>query len=162
MSLHVKKGDTVAVIAGKDKKKTGKVLAVNPSEGTVIVDGVNIITKHNKPRSANQPGGIVKENGKIDASNVMVVCPACGKATRIAAGEADGKKIRLCKKCGASLDAKKAEKKVRKTAKAAATEEVAVEEKKAPKKSTKKSETATEKKPAAKKTTKKTTESSEK
>ena len=67
MSLHVKKGDTVAVIAGKDKKKTGKVLAVNPSEGTVIVDGVNIITKHNKPRSANQPGGIVKENGKIDA-----------------------------------------------------------------------------------------------
>ena len=98
MSLHVKKGDTVAVIAGKDKKKTGKVLAVNPSEGTVIVDGVNIITKHNKPRSANQPGGIVKENGKIDASNVMVVCPACGKATRIAAGEADGKKIRLCQK----------------------------------------------------------------
>ena len=161
MSLHVKKGDTVAVIAGKDRKKTGKVLAVNPSEGSVIVDGVNVITKHNKPRSANQPGGIVKENGKIDISNVMVVCPACGKATRIAAGEADGKKIRLCKKCGASLDAKKAEKKTRKTAKAAATEEVATEEKKTAKKSTKKSETATEKKPAAQRT-KKTTESSEK
>ena len=161
MSLHVKKGDTVAVIAGKDRKKTGKVLAVNPSEGSVIVDGVNVITKHNKPRSANQPGGIVKENGKIDISNVMVVCPACGKATRIAAGEADGKKIRLCKKCGTSLDAKKAEKKTRKTAKAAATEEVATEEKKTAKKSTKKSETATEKKPAAKRT-KKTTESSEK
>lgn len=161
MSLHVKKGDTVAVIAGKDRKKTGKVLAVNPSEGSVIVDGVNVITKHNKPRSANQPGGIVKENGKIDISNVMVVCPACGKATRIAAGEADGKKIRLCKKCGASLDAKKAEKKTRKTAKAAATEEVATEEKKTAKKSTRKSETATEKKPAAKRT-KKTTESSEK
>ena len=161
MSLHVKKGDTVAVIAGKDRKKTGKVLAVNPSEGSVIVDGVNVITKHNKPRSANQPGGIVKENGKIDISNVMVVCPACGKATRIAAGEAEGKKIRLCKKCGASLDAKKAEKKTRKTAKAAATEEVATEEKKTAKKSTKKSETATEKKPAAKRT-KKTTESSEK
>lgn len=127
----------------------------------MIVDGVNVITKHNKPRSANQPGGIVKENGKIDISNVMVVCPACGKATRIAAGEADGKKIRLCKKCGASLDAKKAEKKTRKTAKAAATEEVATEEKKTAKKSTKKSETATEKKPAAKRT-KKTTESSEK
>ena len=161
MSLHVKKGDTVAVIAGKDRKKTGKVLAVNPSEGSVIVDGVNVITKHNKPRSANQPGGIVKENGKIDISNVMVVCPACGKATRIAAGEADGKKIRLCKKCGASLDAKKAEKKTRKIAKAAATEEVATEEKKTAKKSTRKSETATEKKPAAKRT-KKTTESSEK
>ena len=161
MSLHVKKGDTVAVIAGKDRKKTGKVLAVNPSEGSVIVDGVNVITKHNKPRSANQPGGIVKENGKIDISNVMVVCPACGKATRIAAGEADGKKIRLCKKCGASLDAKKAEKKTRKTAKAAATEEVATEEKKTAKKSTRKSETATEKKPAAKRT-KKTTEYSEK
>ena len=161
MSLHVKKGDTVAVIAGKDRKKTGKVLAVNPSEGSVIVDGVNVITKHNKPRSANQPGGIVKENGKIDISNVMVVCPACGKATRIAAGEADGKKIRLCKKCGASLDAKKAEKKTRKTAKAAATEEVATEEKKTAKKSTRKSETATEKKPAAKRT-KKTTETSEK
>lgn len=162
MSLHVKKGDTVAVLAGKDKKKTGKVVAVNPSEGTVVVDGVNVITKHNKPRSANQPGGIVKENGKIDISNVMVVCPSCGKATRIAAGEADGKKIRLCKKCGASLDAKKAEKKTRKTAKAAATEEVATEEKKTTKKSTKKSETAaTEKKPAAKRT-KKTTETVEK
>ena len=162
MSLHVKKGDTVAVLAGKDKKKTGKVVAVNPSEGTVVVDGVNVITKHNKPRSANQPGGIVKENGKIDISNVMVVCPSCGKATRIAAGEADGKKIRLCKKCGASLDAKKAEKKTRKTAKTAAAEEVATEEKKTTKKSTKKSETAaTEKKPAAKRT-KKTTETVEK
>ena len=159
MALHVKKGDNVLVLAGKDKGKTGKVLSADPKNNRVVVDGVNIITKHNKPRSAQQPGGIEKTNGTIDISNVQIICPVCGKATRIAAGEVDGKKVRICKKCNANMDAKvaaKAEKKSKK-AKAAATEEVApVEEqaeKKTAKKTTKKAE-GTTKKPAAKKTKK--------
>lgn len=177
MGLHVKKGDNVLVLAGKDKGKTGKVLSANPKAHTVVVDGVNIVTKHNKPRSAQVPGGIEKTNGNIDSSNVMIICPACGKATRVAHAEANGKKIRVCKKCNASLDAKaKAEKKTKK-AKAATAENTeaqvveAVEEKPAKKTTaksstakktaTKKTETATEKKPAAKKTAEKTDESSE-
>lgn len=87
------------------------------------MDGVNIVTKHNKPRSAQVPGGIEKVNGNIDSSNVQVICPACGKATRVAHAEIGGKKTRTCKKCGASLDTKaKAEKKsAKKTAKTAET-----------------------------------------
>ncbi len=158
MALHVKKGDNVLVLAGKDKGKTGKILSADPKNNRVVVDGVNVITKHNKPRSAQQPGGIEKTNGTIDISNVQIICPVCGKATRIAVSEVDGKKVRICKKCNANMDAKvaKAEKKSRK-AKAAATEEVApVEEKaekKTAKKTTKKAE-GTTKKPAAKKTKK--------
>ena len=104
MALNVKKGDTVVVIAGKDKGKTGKVLVAMPADNSVVVAGVNIIAKHKKPRSANDKGGIIKKEGKIDASNVQIVCPACGKATRIAHDVKDGKKIRECKKCGANLD----------------------------------------------------------
>lgn len=98
---------------GKDKGKTGKVLSADPKSGRVVVDGVNIVTKHNKPRSAQVPGGIEKTNGTIDVSNVQLVCPACGKATRIGHAELEGKKVRVCKKCNANLDAKapKAEKK---------------------------------------------------
>ena len=138
MSLHVKKGDTVVMIAGKDKGKTGKVTACDPTAGRVVVEGVNIITKHTKPRGANQPGGINKMAGPVDASNVQVVCPSCDKATRVAHKEENGKKIRVCKKCGASLEPKKAEKKAKKSKSAAAAEEQpAVEESKA-KKTTKK------------------------
>ena len=133
MALNVKKGDNVVVLAGKDKGKTGKVVSANPAKNTVVVDGVNVITKHNKPRSAQDKGGITKENGNIDVSNVQIICPVCGKATRVAHAEENGKKVRVCKKCGKSLDGKfeKASKK-------------AVEE--APKKATKKkkAETATE------------------
>ena len=161
MALHVKKGDNVLVLAGKDKGKTGKVLSADPKNNRVVVDGVNIITKHNKPRSAQVPGGIEKTNGTIDSSNVQVICPSCNKATRIGNAEVNGKKTRVCKKCGAALDIKaKAEKKAtKKTAKAAAEDTAAVEvaaEEKAVKKTT-------TKKTAAKKTTaKKTEESSEK
>ena len=104
MSLNVKRGDTVLVIAGKDKGKSGKVLVSMPADNSVVVAGVNIIAKHKKPRSANDKGGIIKKEGKINASNVQVICPACGKATRINHVEVDGKKIRQCKKCGANLD----------------------------------------------------------
>ena len=109
MALRLKKGDTVKVLAGKDKGKTGVVLSSNPKKNTVVVDGVNVITKHVKPRSAQEQGGIKTENGNINVSNVMVVCPVCGKATKIAAGEENGKKVRICKHCKANLDAVKKE-----------------------------------------------------
>lgn len=144
MSLHVKKGDTVVMLAGKDKGKTGKITACDPAAGRVVVEGVNIITKHTKPRGANQPGGINKVAGPVDASNVQIVCPSCDKATRVAHKEENGKKIRVCKKCGASLEPKKTEKKAKKS-KSAAAEEPATDETKAKK---------TAKKAPAKKTTK--------
>ena len=105
MSLHVKKGDNVVVIAGKDKGKTGRVLTAIPADNAVIVSGINIVSKHKKPRSAQDKGGIVKKENKIDSSNVQIVCPECGKATRVAnAVDEKGKKFRQCKKCKASLD----------------------------------------------------------
>lgn len=117
MKMTVKTGDTVVVLTGKDKGKTGKVTAVNADQGRVLVENVNIISKHQKPRSQEDKGGIIKKSAPIDASNVQVICPACGKATRVAHCEVDGKKVRTCKKCNASLDkafvkktAKKAEK----------------------------------------------------
>ena len=119
MALNVKKGDNVVVIAGKDKGKTGKVLTVIPSDNAVVVSGVNIISKHKKPRNAQDKGGIAKAEGKINASNVQVICPDCNKATRVASKELNGKHVRVCKHCGASLD-KEVAKEVKKNAKAAA------------------------------------------
>lgn len=102
--LNIKKGDTVVVISGKDKGKTGKVLETEMVSNRAVVDGVNIITRHQKPKSAKEKGGIVKKPAGIQISNLMVICSACGKATRIAKKEIDGKNARICKKCGASLD----------------------------------------------------------
>ena len=104
MSMTVKKGDTVVVIAGKDKGKKGKILEVFPKDNRVIVDGVNIVSKHKKARTQQEQSAIIKKTAPIDASNVMVVCGVCGKATRVAHREIDGKKVRVCKKCSASLD----------------------------------------------------------
>lgn len=101
--MKIKKGDNVVVITGKDKGKKGKVLEVLPKNGRVIVDNVNIVSRHTKPRSAEDKGGIVKKPAPIEASNVMVLCD-CGKATRVAYKMVDGKKVRVCKKCGLSLD----------------------------------------------------------
>lgn len=104
---HVKKGDKVLVLAGKDKGKIGEVLSADAKSHTVVVANVNILVHHNKPKSREEKGGIVKAPGAIDASNVMVVCPACGKATRIAHKKNDkNKSVRICKKCGAVLDSK--------------------------------------------------------
>lgn len=102
--MHVRKEDIVQVISGKDKGKTGKVLQAFPQEGKVIVEGVNIITKHKKPTSAQQQGGIFKEAGKIDASNVLLVCDKCGRGVRTGIKFEDGKKLRVCKKCGTVLE----------------------------------------------------------
>ncbi len=100
-SLHVKTGDTVVVLSGKDKGKKGKVLEVSPKEKKVIVEGLSMVTKHVKPRQMGEPGGIVKAEAPLYASKVMVVCPKCGKPTRVAHKIlADGTKTRLCKKCG--------------------------------------------------------------
>ena len=101
--IHVKKGDTVIVLSGKDKGKKGKVLAVSPAEQKVIVEGINMVTKHVKPRRMGEPGGIVKAEGAMYASKVQLVCPRCGKPTRIGHNIlADGSKVRMCKneKCG--------------------------------------------------------------
>lgn len=113
--VHVKTGDTVILLSGKynDKfvkekvRKTGKVLEVSPSEGKVIVEGINFVTKHVKPRRMGEQGGIVKAEAPIYACKVQLVCPKCGKPTRVShTFEGEGKtrkKLRVCKKCGESF-----------------------------------------------------------
>lgn len=98
----IKKGDTVKVIAGKDKGKEGKVLVVNPKDGKVIVEGVNMLTKHTKPSAANQAGGIVHQEGAIDSSNVMLMNK--GKATRVGFKMDGDKKVRYAKATGEVID----------------------------------------------------------
>ena len=103
MAMNVKKGDTVVVLSGKDKGKEGKILSADPTALKVTVEGVNVATKHQKPRKQGQDGGIIKVETPIYASKVMLVCPKCGKATRVAHKITDGKKSRVCKKCGAEI-----------------------------------------------------------
>ena len=104
--MNVKVNDNVLVIAGKDKGVQGKVLATSPKANTVVVEGVRVQKKHQKARKANDTSKIVEIPGPIDASNVQVVCPVCGKATRVKHNVVDGKKVRVCgkKDCGAVLD----------------------------------------------------------
>ncbi len=103
--MVIKSKDTVVVISGKDKGKQGQVTSVRPADGKVTVEGVALVTKHEKARAQGQPGGIIHKEAYIDASNVMLVCPKCGKATRIARKILDdGTKVRVCKKCGAQID----------------------------------------------------------
>ena len=101
-SLKIKKGDTVKVIAGKDKDKEGKVIAIDPKKNTVLVEGVNMITKHTKPSMANQQGGIIHQEGPIDISNVMYVHK--GKATRVGFKMDGDKKVRFAKSTGDVID----------------------------------------------------------
>ena len=105
------------VLTGKDAGKTAKVLVALPKENKVVVDGVNVQKKHKKARSAQEVSSITNQSGAIDASNVMVVCPVCNKATRVSYKEEAGKKARICKKCGAVLDAGKEAKEVKKATK---------------------------------------------
>ena len=106
--LAVKTGDTVVVISGKDKGKQGKIQKAFPAEGKIIIEGVAMVKKHQKPRGEGMPGGIIEKEAAIPACKVMLVCPACGKATRLAHTfvEKDGKqvKVRLCKKCNKPID----------------------------------------------------------
>ena len=103
MAMNVKKGDTVIVLSGKDKGKQGKVLSTVPSEAKVVVEGINMVTCHVKARQQGQESAIVKREAAMYASKVQVVCPKCGKGTRVAHKIADGKKSRVCKHCGAEL-----------------------------------------------------------
>ena len=102
--LSIKTGDTVVVLSGKDKGKQGKVNAVIPGEGKVVVEGVNMVTCHTKPRRQGEEGGILQKEAPIYACKVQRVCPKCNKPTRPAHKLlADGKKVRVCKKCGAEI-----------------------------------------------------------
>ena len=103
MAMNVKKGDTVIVLSGKDKGKQGKVLGTVPGSLKVVVEGINMVTCHVKPRKQGETGGIVQREAAMYASKVQVVCPKCGKGTRVAHKIADGKKSRVCKHCGAEL-----------------------------------------------------------
>ena len=99
----IKKGDHVVVISGKEKGKKGKVQTALPDKNKVIVQGVNFVVKHQKPRGQGKPGGIIKQEGAIHASNVMVFCPKCDKGTRIGYKMDGDKKVRVCRKCGAAI-----------------------------------------------------------
>ena len=102
--VHVKTGDTVVILSGKDRGSKGKILAVSPKEGKVIIEGHNMVTKHVKPRRMGEQGGIVKAEGAMYACKVQIVCPHCGKPTRVGHKlYEDGTKGRICKKCGESL-----------------------------------------------------------
>ena len=109
--MDIRKDDKVVVLSGKDKGKQGTVLKADPKNGKVVVSGVNVATKHQKPRKQGEEGGIIKVETPIYASKVQVVCPKCGKATRVGhvvrkvtiAGEEKNKSVRVCKKCGADL-----------------------------------------------------------
>jgi large subunit ribosomal protein L24 len=99
--IHVRKKDTVMVISGKDKGKIGEVLQVIPKSGKVLVKGVNIVTKHQKPNKANMQGGLIKQEAAIYSSKVMLYCNNCKNVTRISHKLLDdGTKVRVCKKCG--------------------------------------------------------------
>ena len=101
--VHVKRDDTVIVISGDDKGKKSKVLEVSPEEGKVIVKDVNIVTKHAKPRRQGEAGGIVKVEGALYADKVQLYCEKCGKGVRAKHKIVDGKKVRVCAKCGENL-----------------------------------------------------------
>ena len=110
MAMNIKKGDTIVVLSGKDKGKQGKVLGTVPSEAKVVVEGINMVTCHVKPRKQGETGGIVKREAAIAACKVQVVCPKCGKATRVGhktieTSDGKTKSVRVCKhkECGAEL-----------------------------------------------------------
>lgn len=99
--VHVRKNDTVMVISGKDKGKTGEVLSVMPKTGKVVVKGINVVTKHQKPNRANMQGGIIQKEAPVYSSKVMLYCDKCKSVTRISHKMLeDGTKVRVCKKCG--------------------------------------------------------------
>lgn len=109
--MHVKNGDEVLIIAGKDKGRRGKIKRAIPKEGRVVVEGLNIVKRHMKPRGPGKPGGIIEMEAPLDASNVMLICPVCGRASRTGKRfleELDHKgrpkKVRFCKACDAAID----------------------------------------------------------
>ena len=104
VKFHVKKDDTVVVLTGKDRGKSGKILKVIPKKQRVIVEGVNLIKKHQKPTQANPEGGIITKEASIHISNVLIFCPKCGKGVRTRKKIDGDRKIRVCVKCGNEFD----------------------------------------------------------
>ena len=102
--MNIKKGDTVFIVSGKDRGRKGKILEVLLKKGKVLVEGVNLMKKHQKPKKSGEKGQIIHLPKPIDASNVKLVCPKCGKATRVGYKLAgDKRKYRICKKCGQEI-----------------------------------------------------------
>ncbi len=101
--MNVKKNDTVVVLSGKDKGKRGKVLSVDPKTRKVVVEKINMASRHQKPRKQGEEGGIIQKEIPLYASKVMTVCPKCSKPTRVAHKIEGGKKVRVCKHCGAEI-----------------------------------------------------------
>ena len=101
--MNIRRDDTVIVLSGRDKGTKGKVLSVNPKAGKVIVEGVSVAKVHQKPRRQGEEGGIIKKETPIYACKVQLVCPKCDKGVRVGHKIVDGKKVRVCKKCGAEI-----------------------------------------------------------
>jgi large subunit ribosomal protein L24 len=103
--VQIRKNDSVMVIAGKERGKTGKVLRVVPEKGALIIERINLVKRHSKPRGPQQPGGIVEKEASIHSSNIMIMCDKCNAPVRIGHKQlGDGKKIRVCRRCGEALD----------------------------------------------------------
>jgi large subunit ribosomal protein L24 len=103
--VQIRKNDSVMVISGKERGKTGKVLRVNPKEDAVIIERVNVVKRHTKPRGPQQAGGIVEKEASLPASNIMIMCDKCNAPVRIGRKVlADGNKVRICRRCGEALD----------------------------------------------------------
>lgn len=105
--LHVKKGDTVVVLSGKDKGKQGKIISAMPKKGQVVVEDVNKVKRHTRPSMKAPQGGILDKEMPLNACKVMLICPACNKPTKIGHKQVDGKNVRVCKKCGEVVDTAK-------------------------------------------------------
>jgi large subunit ribosomal protein L24 len=105
LRVQIRRNDSVIVISGKERGKTGKVLRVHREENSVIIERVNLVKRHTKPRGPQQPGGIVEKEAAIDASNVMILCDKCNAPVRVGRKVlSDGKKIRICRRCKEALD----------------------------------------------------------
>lgn len=103
--MQIRKNDSVMVIAGKERGKTGKILRVLPEKRTVLIERINLMKRHSRPRGPQQPGGIVEKEAPIEASNIMIMCDKCNAPVRIGRKRlADGEKIRVCRRCGEALD----------------------------------------------------------
>ncbi|HEX6437197.1 MAG TPA: 50S ribosomal protein L24 [Candidatus Binatia bacterium] len=103
--MQIRKNDSVMVISGKERGKTGKVLRVNPKEDAVIIERINVVKRHTKPRGPQQAGGIIEKEASIPGSNIMIMCDKCNAPVRIGRKLlTDGKKVRVCRRCGEALD----------------------------------------------------------
>jgi large subunit ribosomal protein L24 len=102
--MRIKKGDIVKIISGNFRGNKGKVLSVFPDKSTAIIEGINFQKKHLRPKSAQEPGGIIQKEGPIHCSNLLLICPKCGEVTKIGFKLLDNRKVRICKKCGEMID----------------------------------------------------------